>query len=91
MSTISSFKSIENRNVVCRGIDLVKKFCEFLREHAMELINFKKENMNSSANEQQKSHQKANICYISTGKSEDKHARDKKDGKARDHCHYTGE
>ena len=64
---------------------------EFLREHAMEIINFKKENMKSSTNEQQKSYQNANIFYISTGKSEDKHARDKEYCKARDHCHYTGE
>ena len=91
MSTISSFKSIENRNVVCRGIDMVKNFYESLREHAMEIINFKKEKMKSSTNEQQKSYQNANIFYISTGKFEDTHARDKKYCKVRDHCHCTGE
>ena len=32
MSTISSFKSIENRNDVYRGKDCTKKFCESLRE-----------------------------------------------------------
>ena len=31
MSTISSFKSLGNRNVVCRGIDLVKKLLRILK------------------------------------------------------------
>ena len=42
MSTISSFRSIENKHDVYRGKDCMKKFCEFLREHAMKIINFKK-------------------------------------------------
>ena len=44
MSTIPSFKGIENKCNVCRGKDCMKKFFEFLREHAMEIINFKKKN-----------------------------------------------
>ena len=43
MSTISSFRSIENKHDVYRGKDCMKKFYESLREHAMEIINFKKE------------------------------------------------
>ena len=42
MSTISSFKSRENKHDVYRGKDCIKKFCEFLREHAMKIINLKK-------------------------------------------------
>ena len=42
MSIISSFESIENNHDVYRGKDCMKKFCEFLREHAMKIINFKK-------------------------------------------------
>ena len=42
MSTISSFRSIENKHDVYGGKDSMKKFCEFLREHAMKIINFKK-------------------------------------------------
>ena len=45
MSTISSFKSIENKHGVYRGKDCMKKFCEFLREHAMKTISFKKKKM----------------------------------------------
>ena len=42
ISTISSFKSIENKHHVYRGKDCTKKFCESLRKPAMKIINFKK-------------------------------------------------
>ena len=42
MSTLSSFKSIENKHDIYRSKDCMKKFCESLREHAMKIINFKK-------------------------------------------------
>ena len=42
--TISSFRSIENKHEVYRGKHCMKKFCEFLREHAMKIINLKKLN-----------------------------------------------
>ena len=45
MSTISSFRSIENRHDVCRGKDCMKRFCELLREHAIQIINFRKKKM----------------------------------------------
>ena len=37
VSTISSFKSIENIYDVYRSKDCMKKFCESLREHAMKI------------------------------------------------------
>ena len=37
MSTTSYFRSIESKHDVCRGRD-----CEFLGEHAIKMINFKK-------------------------------------------------
>ena len=45
MSTISSFRSIENKHYVYRGKDSMKKFCELLGEHTMRIINFKKGKM----------------------------------------------
>ena len=39
MSTISSFRSIENKHDVYRGKYCIKKFFEFLGEHAMKLLN----------------------------------------------------
>ena len=41
MSTISLFRSIEIKHDVYRDKDCLKKICEFLREHALEIINFK--------------------------------------------------
>ena len=40
ISTIYSFRSIENKHDVYRGKDCTKKNCEFLREHAINTINF---------------------------------------------------
>ena len=37
--TISSFRSIENKHDIYRVRDCMKRFCEFLREHAMKIIN----------------------------------------------------
>ena len=42
MSTVSSFRSVENKHDVYIGKDSMKKFYEFLRQHAMKIINFKK-------------------------------------------------
>ena len=40
------------------------------------------------ANEQQKSYINAKICYICKEKYEDRHVKDKRYFKFRDHCHY---
>ena len=42
MSTISSFKSVENNHDLCRGKDCKKTFCESLGEYAVRIINFLK-------------------------------------------------
>ena len=42
MPVISSFKSIENKHDVYTGKSCMKKFCKSLREHAMDIIIFKK-------------------------------------------------
>ena len=45
ISTIPFFRSIKNKHDTYRGKNLTK-FCEFLREHAMKIIHFKKEQWN---------------------------------------------
>ena len=45
MSTISSLRSIGNKHDVYRAKDCMNKFCEFLRERAMKITNFKKKKM----------------------------------------------
>ena len=52
MSTISSFGSIENSYDVYKGKDCMKKFCKFLRKHAMKIIDFKKKKMKLLTKEQ---------------------------------------
>ena len=47
MSTMSSFRGIENELDMGRGKDCMKNFCEFLRENAVKIINFKKKNWRS--------------------------------------------
>ena len=66
------------------------KFCESLREHALQTINFKKKKMTLLTNEQHKSHVNEKICYICKEKFGDKYSKDKKYCKVRNHCHYTG-
>ena len=90
MSTISSFESRGNKHDVYRGKDWMKKFCGTLREHAMEIINFKKKKIKLLTNEQQESYESAKNCYISDEKLKDKHAKDKKYRKVSVYFHYTG-
>ena len=42
MYTTSPFRSIQNKHDVYRGKYCMEKFCVSLREHAMQIINFKK-------------------------------------------------
>ena len=73
MSTISSFKIIENKHNTYRGKDCMKKFCEFLREHAMKIINFENKKMNLLTEEQKESQENAKICYICKENLENKY------------------
>ena len=57
MSTMSLFKRIKNKHDVCRGKDCMKKFSESLREHAMEIIRFKKKKIKLLKKDQQKSYE----------------------------------
>ena len=56
MSTISSFRSIENKHGMYRGKDCMKKFCELLGEYAMKIIIFKKKKAKLLKKEQQESY-----------------------------------
>ena len=91
MSAISSVRSIENKLDVYRGKDCMKKFCEFIREHATKIINFKRKTIKLLTKEQQESYENAKICYICKEKFENKFLKHKKYRQLRDHCHYTVE
>ena len=86
MSTISSFKSIENKYDVYRGKDCMETFCESLRQHAMKTIHFKKKKLNSkNPMKMQKSaiFVKKNLKIITL--------KIKNIVKIKYHCNYTGE
>ena len=42
MSIIRAFGHIENKYTLYRGKDCMKKFCESLREHSKNIIDFEK-------------------------------------------------
>ena len=71
MTTMSPFRSRK------RGRDCMKKFYEFLREHAMKITNFKKEIRKLLTKEKQESYENAKICYICQEKLENKYLKDK--------------
>ena len=56
MSTILSFKSIENKHNIYRGKNCMKTFCECSRKHEMDIIAFKRQKMKLLSNKQQKSY-----------------------------------
>ena len=64
ISTISLFRSIENKHGAYRGKYCVKKFFESLREHSIKITNFKKKIMKLLTKEQQESYENARIRYI---------------------------
>ena len=76
MSTISSFRSIENNHDVYIGNDCMEKFCELLRKHAMKIISFKK--IQLLTKEQQELYENSKICFIYKDKFENKYLKDKK-------------
>ena len=78
MSTISSFRSIENKYDVYRDKDFMKRSSEYLREHAMKIINLKKKKMKLLTKEQQKSYENVQICYTCDEKFENKYLKEKK-------------
>ena len=61
----------------------MKKFYEFLKEHAMKIKLLKKGH--------QELYENVKICYICNKKFENKYLEDKKYHKVTDNCHYTGE
>ena len=77
MSTIFLFRNIENKHDLCSGKDCMEKFCEFLRQHAMKIINFKKEKLKLLTKEQQESYENAKFCYICKEKFQNKYLREK--------------
>ena len=84
MSTICTFDHIENKHSLHCGEDYMKKFCESLREHAKDIIDFEEDKLLALTQKELKS------CHICRKKFIKKYAKAKNNQKFRDHCHYTG-
>ena len=61
MSTIWAFDHIKTKHTLYCRKDCMKKFCEFLREHAKNIIDFEKKKMLPLTKEELKSHQDAKL------------------------------
>ena len=88
MPAIWTLDNIENKHDIYRGEDYMKRFCEFLWEHKVKIINFEKRKMIPLTNEHQEFHEKGKLCY-NWEKIEHKCINDKNYLEVRDHCHYT--
>ena len=64
ISTIWVFNGIEDKHAVYRGEDCMKKFCEYLKEHAMKKNNFETKKMIPLTNKKQESYASQEICHI---------------------------
>ena len=64
MFAIYMFRRIETKHDGHGSKDYMKRFCEFLKEHAMKLINFKKKKMKLLTKKQQESYENGKICHI---------------------------
>ena len=90
MSIIWAFDNIENKHIVYRGEDCMKKFCTSLREHEKNIIDFEKKKMLPLTKRELKSHQYAEVCYICGNIFPKKFSNDKNYRKVTDHCQCTG-
>ena len=80
-----AFDPIENKHILYRGEDRMKKFCSSLRKHTANVVNFKKKKMLPL-----KTHQDATACYFCGKSFPKKFAKDEDYRRVRDHCHFTG-
>ena len=87
--THCSFDSTNNKLDYCRGKNCMKNFCLDLREHATKIINYEKKEMIPLTKEEEKNHNKQEVCHICK-KGFGTNDSNKKYHKVRDHCHYTG-
>ena len=67
----------------------MERFCKDLREHTVRIVNYEKKEKIQLTDEENKSYEKQNVCYICK-KRFSTDALNNKYHKVGDHCHYTG-
>ena len=93
INLVSSFDSKQDKHSYYRGKDSANKFCEDLKKHTLEIINFKDKDMIPLTDKEIESYEKQKVCHIC--KKEFCYDKNEKNEfkiykKVRDHCHYTG-
>ena len=76
------FDKSNNKLSYYRGEDCMRRFCKYLTDHAIKIIDCKKKDMIPLSKEEEDNYNKENICYICKKESNN--------DKVRDHCHFTG-
>ena len=89
MSQIWAFDHIENKHTLYCRKDCMKKFCEPLRGHTKNIIDFEEQKLLLLTKEELKSHQNAKVCYICWKRILKKISKTINYWKVKDHCHYT--
>ena len=69
----------------------MKKFCEFLKEHKMKMIKFRKKKKWSYQQKSTQNHMKRQKSVMFVKIFENKYLKNKKCCKVRAHCHYAAE
>ena len=64
MFTKCSFDAAENKLCYYRGRGCIKKLCEMLKDHAMEIINHEEKEMVQLTDEENKSYKEQEVCHI---------------------------
>ena len=90
ISAIWAFDHIENKHSLYSRKDCMKKFREYLRKHAKNIMDFEKKNMLPLTKEELKSHQDAKVYYICRERILQKLSKSIGYWKVIDHCHYIG-
>ena len=91
--TSCSFDPTKNKLDCYKGKDCMESFSKDLREHAMKIMTYEKEETIPLTNEENELYEMKKVCYLckkifSTNKNNENVF--KLYRKVRDHCHYTG-
>ena len=91
--TSCSFDPTKNKLDCYKGKDCMERFSKDLREHAMKIMTYEKEETIPLTNEENELYEMKKVCYLckkifSTNKNNENVF--KLYRKVRDHCHYTG-
>ena len=90
MPPIWSFDNIEIKHTLYRGKGCMSKFCESLKEHVKNIMDFEKKKMLPLTKEKLKSNQYAKVHYICEKRILKELSNSISYRRVKDHCHYTG-